>query len=77
MEGVADQVEVDAGLDDGLQQALSTTSGRPLSPPKTTKDTSRMPRFFRSVSTLIQNLSHNPPRRSRPTGPRCPCPRPR
>src|SRR5215831_16115927 len=33
---------------------LPTTSGSPFSPSQTRKNTSRTPRFFRSVSTLIQ-----------------------
>ena len=40
---------------------LPTTSGRPLSPSQTTKNTSPTPRFFKSVSTLIQNLAPSPP----------------
>jgi hypothetical protein len=42
-------------------QALPTTSGRPLSPSQTTKNTSLTPLFLRSVSTLIQNLAPSPP----------------
>src|SRR5881398_2195407 len=37
-------------------QTLDTTSGSPLSPSQTTKNTSPIPRFFRSVSTAIQKL---------------------
>src|SRR4051812_33823063 len=38
-----------------------TTSGRPFSPSHTTKKTSVTPRFFMSMSTLIQNLAPSPP----------------
>src|ERR1700742_3549006 len=40
---------------------FATTSGRPLRPSQTRKNTSRTPRFFRSISTLIQNLAPSPP----------------
>jgi hypothetical protein len=40
-------------------QAFPTTSGRPFSPSQTTKNTSLTPLFFRSVSTLIQNLARS------------------
>src|ERR1700748_419796 len=42
-------------------QALPTTSGSPLRPSQTTKNTSLIPRLRRSVSTLIQNLAPSPP----------------
>ena len=45
----------------GWGQALPTTSGRPLSPSQTTKNTSLMPRLRRPVSTAIQNLAPSPP----------------
>jgi hypothetical protein len=38
-----------------------TESGSPLRPSQTTKNTSPTPRFFRSVSTLIQNFADSPP----------------
>lgn len=40
---------------------LATTSGRPLRPSQTTKNTSLTPRFLRSVRTAIQNLAPSPP----------------
>jgi len=36
---------------------LPTASGSPFSPSQTRKNTSATPRFFRSVSTLSQNLA--------------------
>src|SRR6202048_746020 len=45
----------------GCGQMLPTTSGRPLRPSQTRKNTSLMPRLRRSVSTLIQNLAPSPP----------------
>jgi hypothetical protein len=38
-----------------------TTSGRPLRPSQTRKNTSATPRFFRSVSTDSQNFAPSPP----------------
>src|SRR4051794_9121265 len=38
-----------------------TASGSPLRPSQTTKNTSRTPRFFRSVNTFIQNFADSPP----------------
>jgi hypothetical protein len=38
-----------------------TTSGRPLSPSQTTKNTSRVSRLRMSVRTLIQNFAPLPP----------------
>jgi len=40
---------------------FATTSGSPFKPSQTRKNTSTMPRFFRSVSTLIQNFAPSPP----------------
>ena len=37
-----------------------TLSGSPLRPSQTMKNTSAMPRFFSSVSTLIQNFADSP-----------------
>ena len=42
-------------------QTFVTTSGSPLRPSQTTKNTSLIPRLRRSVSTLIQNLAPSPP----------------
>ena len=50
-----------ARLHDGLGQTLPTTSGSPLSPSHTTKNTSLTPRLRKSVSTLIQNFAPSPP----------------
>src|SRR6266581_5313984 len=38
-----------------------TTSGRPLGPSQTRKNTSRTPRLRMSVRTLIQNFAPSPP----------------
>ena len=40
---------------------FATTSGRPLSPSQTRKNTSAIPRFFMSSRTDIQNLAPSPP----------------
>ena len=40
---------------------FTTTSGRPFNPSQTRKNTSLTPRFFRSVSTAIQNFAPSPP----------------
>ena len=42
-------------------QTFVTTSGSPLRPSQTTKNTSLTPRLRRSVRTLIQNLAPSPP----------------
>src|SRR5919205_22109 len=42
-------------------QTFSTTSGKPLRPSQTRKNTSRTPRFFSPTSTLIQDLAPSPP----------------
>ena len=56
----------DAGLHDGLWPDVSITSGNPLRPSHTTKNTSLMPLLFMSVSTLIQNFDPSPPRLAGP-----------
>ena len=38
-----------------------TLSGSPFRPSQTMKNTSATPRFFRSVSTFIQNFADSPP----------------
>ena len=42
-------------------QTLATTSGNPFRPSHTTKQTSLVPRFWKSVSTLSQYFAPSPP----------------
>src|SRR5512135_2604909 len=59
-ERIADEMN-NARLDDSSGHTLPTAPGSPFSPSQTRKNTSATPRFFRSVSTLSQNLAPSPP----------------